>query len=232
MRYIKTCDAVEDTMMPSVPIITGVGNKMSPRYVLCLMALLSAVPVAQAQQDALSVDRIFKQNEFNARGYAVNWMPKGGKYFVNRKAASGEGNDIVLIDPLGQQEDEILIPADKLIPEGESEPISISGFQVYQDNSKVLIFNNTRRVWRYHTRGDYWVADLKNGGVKKLGGPDAEPASLMFAKFSPDGNSVAYVRDRNVYVESLGQREDLSDHRNSQRIHHQWDFGLGLRRRT
>ena len=32
---------------------------------------------------------------------------------------------------------------------------------------------------------------------------DAKPSTLMFAKFSPDGGRVAYVRENNLYVEDL-----------------------------
>ena len=32
-----------------------------------------------------------------------------------------------------------------------------------------LIFTNTRKVWRYHTRGDYWVLDMKTGKLTQLG---------------------------------------------------------------
>ncbi|MGB0738702.1 MAG: DPP IV N-terminal domain-containing protein, partial [Planctomycetaceae bacterium] len=173
----------------------------------CLILFLLVTPCAQAQQESLTVNRIFKDGQFNARGYSVNWMPTGGKFFVKRRATSGDGNDIVLVDPQGKQDEETLIPAASLIPAGQTKPIEISSFQVLPDNTKVLIFNNTQRVWRYNTRGDYWVADLQNGGVKKLGGPDAKPGTLMFAKFSPDGNSVAYVRDRNIYIETLASGE-------------------------
>lgn len=173
----------------------------------CLILFLLVPPCAQAQQESLTVNRIFKDGQFNARGYSVNWMPTGGKFFVKRRATSGDGNDIVLVDPQGKQDEETLIPAASLIPAGQTKPIEISSFQVLPDNTKVLIFNNTQRVWRYNTRGDYWVADLQNGGVKKLGGPDAKPGTLMFAKFSPDGNSVAYVRDRNIYIETLASGE-------------------------
>ena len=71
-----------------------------------------------------------------------------------------------------------------------------------RDEQKVLIFTNSERVWRSNTRGDYWVLDLKSGTLRKLGG-DAKPSTLMFAKFSPDGNSVGYVRENNIYVKSL-----------------------------
>ncbi|MGH2564160.1 MAG: DPP IV N-terminal domain-containing protein, partial [Ginsengibacter sp.] len=52
------------------------------------------------------------------------------------------------------------------------------------------------------TRGDYWLADLVNHTLKKMG--EGRPSSsLMFAKFSPDGKKIAYVSDYNIYVEDL-----------------------------
>ncbi|MCA9125371.1 MAG: DPP IV N-terminal domain-containing protein, partial [Planctomycetales bacterium] len=70
------------------------------------------------------------------------------------------------------------------------------------DNSKLLIFTNTRKVWRYHTRGDYWVLDLMSGDLTQLG-RTVKPTTMMFAKFSPDATRVGYVSENNIYVESL-----------------------------
>jgi dipeptidyl-peptidase-4 len=67
----------------------------------------------------------------------------------------------------------------------------------------LLIFTNTKPVWRLNTRGDYWVLERATGKLRKLGGPDAKPSTLMFAKFSPDGGRVGYVRENNLYVEDL-----------------------------
>jgi dipeptidyl-peptidase-4 len=47
------------------------------------------------------------------------------------------------------------------------------------------------------------VLELGSGALKKLGGSDAPESSLMFAKFSPDGTRVAFVRAQNVYVQDL-----------------------------
>ncbi len=65
-------------------------------------------------------------------------------------------------------------------------------------------------MWRSNTRGDYWAMDLKTGTLRKLGGPDAKPATLMFAKFSPDGSRVGYVRENNIYVESLSSDSKIT----------------------
>lgn len=171
---------------------------------LSLFIILTAGFVApvQAQQDRLTVDRLFDSGEFRQAGFGVNWMPEGGSYFVQEPAADGKGKDIVLVDPTSGEK-QVLFAARVFVPEGETEPVSVSSFQVSPDKKKVLVFNNTRRVWRYNTRGDYWVADLVSGTVRKLGGDDASESSLMFAKFSPDSKHVAYVHERNIHVENL-----------------------------
>ena len=59
-----------------------------------------------------------------------------------------------------------------------------------------------RSVWRYNTKGDYWVLDVKSGTLQQLG-KTLTASTLMFAKFSPDGLQAAYVSNLNIYVENL-----------------------------
>ena len=66
----------------------------------------------------------------------------------------------------------------------------------------VLIYTNSRRVWRQNTRGDYWILDRQSKSLRKLGG-NVPASTLMFAKFSPDGSQVAYAHDNNLYVEDV-----------------------------
>ncbi len=70
------------------------------------------------------------------------------------------------------------------------------------DEKKLLIYTNTQKVWRVNSRGDYWVLDLETFDLRQLGS-EFEEATLMFAKFSPNSNRVAYVQDRDIYVEDL-----------------------------
>jgi dipeptidyl-peptidase-4 len=99
----------------------------------------------------------------------------------------------------------VIVPATRLVPSGASDPIEIEDYTWSPDHSRLLVYTNTARVWRQNTRGDYWVLDLSpsSGRLRKLGGPDAKPSTLMFAKFSPDGLRVAYVREHDLYAESL-----------------------------
>ncbi len=79
---------------------------------------------------------------------------------------------------------------------------SMDDFYWHESSKQLLIFNNTARVWRYNTKGDYWVFNAVGKTWRQVG--KGRPAqSLMFAKFSPDGTQIAYVSEQNLYVENL-----------------------------
>ncbi len=163
-----------------------------------------AAPVAaNAPVPPLSIDRIFSSGEFQEEGQApFHWSLRAPAYFTLTPAVGGRpGRNLVRHDLEGGAEAAIL-PADAMIPPGAKDPLSVDSFVFSSDESKVLIYTNSRKVWRRNTRGDYWVIDLVSRDLKKLGG-EAAPSTLMFAKFSPDGTRVAYVRENNIYVQDL-----------------------------
>lgn len=55
-------------------------------------------------------------------------------------------------------------------------------------SSQLLVFHHTARVWRYNTKGDYQVFNLKLKKWFQLG-KGLPSQTLMFAKFSPDGET-------------------------------------------
>jgi len=125
----------------------------------------------------------------------IQWAKDGRSFF------SDEGNTIVQYQlPSFQQT--IIADSLKLVPKGENQALRIRSFSFSDDGKKILIYTNSKKVWRQDTRGDYWLLDLSNNSLKQLG--RGRPASsLMFAKISPDGNKAAYVSEHNIYVEDL-----------------------------
>ena len=149
------------------------------------------------------LDRIFNSTEYQLPRFGpARWLADGTAYStVERAAGAAGGNDIVRYDAATGTRS-ILISASQLIPAGTQKALSIDDYVWSDDASKLLIFTNTQKVWRLNTRGDYWVLDIKSGALKQVG-TSQPPASLMFAKFSPDATRVAYVRSNNIYVEQL-----------------------------
>ncbi len=165
------------------------------------MLMLPLNVVAQATA-LLTLERIFGSDEFKLKPFGpARWLDNGEGYTTLEASASGNGTDIVRYDTKSGKRT-VLVLAHRLIPEGAATGMEIDNYEWSQDKRRLLIFTNTRKVWRINTRGDYWVLDLKSWQLQKLGG-DARPSTLMFAKFSPDGKYVGYVCERNLYVQSL-----------------------------
>lgn len=164
--------------------------------------LLTACGASGADDPLLTVGRLFGTREFDAeRLPARRWSKNASTYFTLEMAASGTGTELVRHDP-ATGKTEVVVPAKAFVPEGAEEPLAVEGYAFSTDESRLLVFTKSRRVWRRNTRGDYWVLDLRGGTPRKLGG-DAPPASMMFATFSPDGTRAAFVRENNLYVQDL-----------------------------
>ncbi len=130
-----------------------------------------------------------------ANAQSVNWAKDGNSYYQN------VGGEIVSIT-LPKSERKVIISSDLLSQTNGKPAIRIRSFQLSNDGTKALIYTNSKKVWRYDTRGDYWVADMTTNKLVQIG-KDKPASSLMFAKFSPDGSKVAYVSGHNIYVEDL-----------------------------
>ena len=156
-----------------------------------------------ADRSLLTVDRIFGGDEFKTQDWGpARWLKDGPGYTTLEKSETfNEAKDIVRYDPESGGR-VVLVCASNLVPRGGLQPLKIEDYAWSDDATKLLLFTNTKRVWRRETCGDYWVFDLKSKELRQLGGK-AAPATLMFATFSPDGRRVAYVCRNNLYVQSL-----------------------------
>lgn len=176
---------------------------MRIKLIISLLVLVFSVPtISIAQQKKLTLEDIYTNNLYGVKGIGqVRWMKDNKGYSYLKRNASAQGTDLLRYDVVTGMES-ILVPSNQLIPGGSTSPLEIADYIWSDDNSKLLIFTNTRKVWRYNTRGDYWVLNRSTGKLKKIG-KSLEESSLMFAKFSPDGNKIAYVSKLNIYVEDL-----------------------------
>ncbi|MBN8653038.1 MAG: DPP IV N-terminal domain-containing protein [Cytophagales bacterium] len=147
----------------------------------------------------------------------LRWAPEGNAYY---RVEGGEINRYNL--PANTKT--TFVSRTELTPAG-AQALRVRNYAFSKDQSKLLIFTNTQRVWRLDTRGDYWVLDLKTKALTQIG--KSRPASsLMFAKLSPDGTKAAYVSEQNLYVEDLssGQVKAITTDGNRKLINGTFDW--------
>jgi dipeptidyl-peptidase 4 len=167
-------------------------------------SLAPAVRAQDTNSSILTLERIFNSPEFRPEQLGrVRWLEKDAAYVkLETDSATPPGTALVRYD-VATGRREVWVPPARLVPQGDSLPLSVEDYSLSPDQRRLLIFTNSAKVWRQNTRGDFWSLDLSSGQLRKLGGNEAKPSTLMFAKFSPDGGRVAYVRENNLYVEDL-----------------------------
>ena len=209
-------------MKPTVPSVSKTGRAFQHlRQLLPLTTaflLFAWTPVVLSQgKDAsqapsqddlsqLSIERIYGQREFNAKGFDGRWLPatfgEGHDYVTLEASASTDGaKEIVATDALSGER-KVLVAGEMLLPDDEARPVAIEDYQFSADRSLVLIYTNSKRVWRRRSRGDYWILDRSSRTIRKLAS-HAAPATTQFAKISPDSSKVAYVIDGDIFVEDV-----------------------------
>ncbi len=148
----------------------------------------------------------------------VHWSKDGTGFYESK-------NGEIVFNDLSSAKTKVLLTKEQLTPDGSAQPLSVRNFFLSDDGAQILIYTNTKRVWRYDTRGDYWLINLTNHSIRKLG-MNLPPSSLMFAKFSPDGSKVAYVSEYNLYVEDAanGSSKQLTNDGSRELINGTFDW--------
>ena len=82
----------------------------------------------------------------------IKWAPKGNGYYA---VDAGE----IFYTDLSTSKKTKVITKKQLTPVGAEKPINPRNFFFSADETKLLIYTNSKKVWRYDTRGDYWVLD-------------------------------------------------------------------------
>ena len=138
--------------------------------ILVICTFISQSIAQDTDPTILTIDRIFNSSEFNNQRFGpARWMNEEESYTTLESSDQfPEFREIIKYENQSGKRT-VLVSADKLIPQGQQSPLRISNYQWSNDKQKLLIFTNTKRVWRRHTRGDYWVLNLGNWKLRQIG---------------------------------------------------------------
>ncbi|PYP80371.1 MAG: hypothetical protein DMD25_03670 [Gemmatimonadetes bacterium] len=166
--------------------------------VCAVIRLVGPLAAQGVQAPPLTVHSIWGSREYASDLVDVTWIKDGKAYTAIEEDASGN-TDLYRVDALTGTR-QLLVRGADLVPPGGGKPIMIEEYRFATDGSKVLLFTNSARVWRQNTKGTFFVWDFAG---KRLVPVSARPGYQQFAKFSPDGRMVGFVRDHNIYVTDL-----------------------------
>ncbi len=174
----------------------------APRYLPALAVAFAAASIAPAavpaQQLGLSVERIYGTRELSPELVSLEWMSDGRHYTIVDRDDDGR-TDLYRVDAQSGRR-ELLLSGSELVPAVGAEPVTLDGYTFSPDGTKLLIETAVERIWRRSRRAIYYVWDFKERTLTPL---SRLPGHQAYAKFAPDGRSIAFVRDNNIYVVEL-----------------------------
>ncbi len=186
------------------------------RRILSLLAVVVMTvsvgwPVAAQQTEEkprLTLEDIHASNTFSPHDFRAGKWAEEGPIITFVEIDEGIGATHLVSYNLEIDERTQLIDGSDLHADDVDRLIKIEDYVYSPDESQVLIYTDSEQVWRYNTKGFYYLYDVASGELRPIADRDA--GFQMFAKFSPDGRRVGFVRNRDLFVVDV---DDMSERR-------------------
>ncbi len=169
---------------------------------LLMFALWPTLLVAQ-QKVAITNQDIWASGKFAPKSVrGMNWMADG-RYYTNEVAGDARQTLIVKFEVLTGKPVDTLFSSRQL----EAGGIGPGGFDAYEFNSSeqyILLQTEVEPIYRRSSKANYYIYDRQARIVFPLskGGPQS------YATFSPDGKSIAFARENNMFVVDVATKQE------------------------
>ncbi len=167
-----------------------------------LLIVFLALPWPVFAQNKITLEEIWKTNAFGAKGISgINSMKDGAHY--STLITSGKEQFIVkfsyktgaavdtLFNSSKAKNDNVLIPA-------------VESYRLSEDESQLLFSTQQEKIYRHSFKSNYIVCSVKDKSWSFVSPKEKQ----QVASLSPDGKSVAFVRQNNLFVVNIATKEE------------------------
>lgn len=159
---------------------------------LCLIPALSLY----SQKQNITLDEIWNQYKFHPQGIDELRSTSDGERYTSLSTA-GDNQAIVAYTYASGKVSDTLLTGGQLEKAGNR--IVIADYELGKGEKNILLSTDIERIYRHSTIAQYYVWNRE----KKTMTPIMGDEKVLYATFSPDGNSVAFVFKGNLYIRNL-----------------------------
>ncbi|KAH0583152.1 hypothetical protein H2248_011035 [Termitomyces sp. 'cryptogamus'] len=140
----------------------------------------------------LNMDHIFN-GTFAVDHVSVNWVPEAGDGVFSLF----EYGDLKLVD-LKTKSTKVLVSS-RDIKNEKGKQLAWSSWELSPDMKYILLRADYRKQWRWSRFGNYYVHDIAEKITHPII-PPTHPSNTAYATWAPEGHSIAYVTENDLYV--------------------------------
>ena len=166
----------------------------------------SSVPETPGPEDELNLTSIFASGKYAQKGAGVMEPLQDGIHYYNnqRIGDSIEENALLIYTYEDGQVNDTLLKDSWLRTMNYPEGLDWDDVELSPDESVLLLATQTESVYRYSTKAVYYLWSRSNRSIVPL----MDSTKVMAPAFSPDGRSIAFVYQNDLYIKDL-ERQSL-----------------------
>ncbi len=163
------------------------------KYRIALTIFWIGITSVFAQTKQITLEEIYDGTFSQQRMESLRSLDNGTEYMVVNHDREKGSSTIDVYDYRSGEKKRTLLNSEDL------EDISrFQGYQLSDDETKILLGSQTEQIFRRSSRGIYYVYDTSSKSLTKI-----SENKIQEPRFSPDGSKVAYVFDNNIYIKDL-----------------------------
>lgn len=159
------------------------------------------------EKQKLTMEEVFNTDTFRGKTVAdIQWLPDSSAFTFVRENPGHSIPDIWRHE-VATGKESMILAGNKLSYQGQS--VEMSAYQTTGKQDHLLITGQRKQIWRHSYSAPYYLYQVSNKELKPLAGGDD---LLQNVALAPDGKTVAYVSESNLYVADVasGKRKQLS----------------------
>ncbi len=179
------------------------------RSTACLLSLLTIfvsnlIVSASDGTESLSLEAIFGTQLFRTKTPQKGKWQDGCFWYIGKDSVAGRKH-LLKYDPETRRT-EIIINGDTFTSSDNDSLLTLEDFRLGSTGRYILLFTDTRPLWRQNTLGYYYIFERSSGRCFALA--DRKKGLQMFAKFSPDDRQIVFVRNANLFLYDLDRKTE------------------------
>ena len=167
-------------------------NKLTNLLAVYFLLLFISTPLFSQKQ--ITVEDIWQNGTFNTKGVPGFNFQKDGVHFTKLQDKA-----ILQYDLTSGEQSGVIFDAKNLSTDAKGWEGKFNGYSFSEDESKILLSTNTKRIYRHSSESDYYVFNKKTNTLDKL----FEGSKQRYANFTADGSKVSFVSDNDLYFKNL-----------------------------
>jgi len=163
-----------------------------------------------AQSKALTNETIWKDYAFYNESVSGVRSMNDGENYTSLVSDPKSGMTTIKKFPYNSEsQPESIIDLSALIFVGSEgkKRIKINDYQFNADETKILLATEQESIYRHSTKAYYYVYDIETKKIAELS--ESSKGKQRLAQFAPFGNKVAFVRENNIFITDLDEKQEI-----------------------